>query len=263
MVFDALKTQKKVPKRIAFVTNTGGSTNFISYGPPNSSEGGAVEAAKKAGFNVVADIQYPPTVSDWGSIAAQVRAAKPDFVWNNGLAVDPTNLIQAMKQLDYWPPQIFTLFPAPGPLLALRRRPTTCCRCRCSSRTATLLKQLGKDARRSSPSSAGSEGGEGLVPRVRLAGDRVVERWEVLAAGVQGAKSTDNEGVQTTSRPTESKTTFIGTLKFNPATNNFPTAANLSVKQIQNRRWKIVWPTSRSGRRSWSPQAATLGRPRL
>ena len=37
-------------------------------------------------------------------------------------------------------------------------------------------------------------------------------------------------------------TTFVGTLRFNPTTNNFP-PPHILVKQIQNRRWKIVWPT--------------------
>jgi branched-chain amino acid transport system substrate-binding protein len=118
-VFKMLKTEQQAPRRVAFVTNTGGSTNFISYGPPNSSEGGAVELARKLGYNVVLDLKYPPTTSDWGSLAAQVRAAQPDLVWNSGLALDPVNLIRAMEQLNYRPKQFFTLFPTPGPLLAL------------------------------------------------------------------------------------------------------------------------------------------------
>ena len=71
------KTPEGPPKRIAFVTNTGGSTNFISYGPPNSSEGGAVEWARKQGSTSCSTSSTRPTVSDWGSLAAQVRAPTP------------------------------------------------------------------------------------------------------------------------------------------------------------------------------------------
>ena len=76
--------------------------------PAGLERGGAVEWAKKQGFNVVLDLKHPPVVSDWGSIAAQVRAANPDFVWNSGLALDPANLIRAMEQLNYRPAQFFT-----------------------------------------------------------------------------------------------------------------------------------------------------------
>ena len=181
-MFTALKTQRKAPKRIAFVTNTGGSTNFISYGPPNSSEGGAVEEARKAGFDVVLDLKYPPTVSDWGSIAAQVRAANPDFVWNSGLATDPVGLIQAMDQLNYKPPQMFTLFPAPGPLLALGDRANNLLSLTLFEPNGKLLKRMGTEGAEHRRAVRGAGGGEpAQLPRVRLAGDRVLD-------GVGGAR---------------------------------------------------------------------------
>ena len=45
--------------------------------------------------------------------------------------------------------------------------------------------------------------------------------WEVLAAGVRGARSLDHERICNYLRDNGDATTFIGTLKFNPATNNF------------------------------------------
>ena len=47
-------------------------------------------------------------------------------------------------------------------------------------------------------------------------------------------------------------TTFVGKLKFNPALNNFSVARNL-VKQIQNRRWVVVWPPNRRVARLQGP----------
>ena len=58
-------------------------------------------------------------LSNWGSIAAQVRDAKPDLLISNSLGVDTVNALTAMKQLGYRPPMTFSLFPAPGPLLGL------------------------------------------------------------------------------------------------------------------------------------------------
>jgi branched-chain amino acid transport system substrate-binding protein len=242
MIFDALKSQKQPPKRIAFVTNTGGSTNFISYGPPNSSQGGAVEAAKKAGFNVVADLKYPPDVSDWGSIAAQVRDAKPDLVWNDGLAVDPVSLIQAMKQLNFTPKQFFTLFPASGPLLSLGPSSANVLSLSLFEPAGPLLKRLGKDAKTIvAQFGAAAKAAKISYPVFDSQAAASWTAWETLTAGVKAAGSTDNAKVCSALKSAPVKTTFVGTLKFNPQDNNFPTA-HMAVKQIQKNRWAIVWP---------------------
>jgi branched-chain amino acid transport system substrate-binding protein len=244
MIFAALKSEKNPPKRIAFVTNTGGSTNFISYGPPNSDEGGAVDLAKKAGFNVVADIKYPPTVSDWGAIAAQVRDAKPDFVWNDGLATDPVALIQAMKQLNYTAPQMFTLFPASGPLLSLHKAAENVLSLSLFEPVGPLLKKLGPNAKSIvAQFGAAARAAKISYPVFDSQAAASWTAWETLAAGVRGAKSTDNAKICSWLQSNPVKTTFVGTLKFNPKSNNFP-AAHMAVKQIQNGRWAIVWPRS-------------------
>jgi branched-chain amino acid transport system substrate-binding protein len=241
-VFTALKTLRRPPQRIAFVSNSGGSTNFISYGAPNSSEGGAVEEARKAGFNVVLDLKYPPTVSDWGSIAAQVRAANPDLVWNSGLATDPVSLLQAMDQLNYRPPQFFTLFPAPGPLLAMGDRAEGVLSLTLFEPNGRLLKRMGSKAKTIVAGFARSAAANGLNYRVfDSQATASWTAWEVLAAGVRGARGTDQDRICSYLRANGADTTFVGKLKFNPALNNFSVARNL-VKQIQNRRWVVVWP---------------------
>ena len=241
-VFRMLKTMKKPPKKVAFVTNTGGSTNFISYGPPSSSEGGAVEWAKKQGFNVVLDLKYPPTTSDWGSIAAQVRAANPDFVWNSGLALDPANLIRAMDQLNYKPAQFFTLFPTPGPLLGLGEAGDGVLSITLFEPNGKLLKKLGKKAQNIVAQFARSAASNGLNYRVfDSQATASWTAWEVLAAGVRGARSLDNQKICDYLKANGVDTTFVGKLRFNPALHNFSRPRNL-VKQIQNRRWKVVWP---------------------
>lgn len=242
MIFAALKSEKHPPKKIAFVTNSGGSTNFISYGPPNSTEGGAVQAAKNAGFNVVADIKYPPVGADWGSIAAQVRDANPDLVWNNGLAVDPVSLIQAMAQLNYHAPQLFTLFPASGPLLSLGQAANGVLSLSLFEPTGPLLKALGKKAKTIVQQfGAGAKAAKISYPVFDSQATASWTAWEVLAAGVKGAGSTDNSKICDWLHSHPVKTTFVGTLKFDTKSNNFP-AAHMAVKQIQKSRWAIVWP---------------------
>jgi branched-chain amino acid transport system substrate-binding protein len=241
-VFKMLKTQQQPPRRVAFVTNTGGSTNFIAYGAPGSSEGGAVEWARKQGYNVVLDLKYPPTTSDWGSIAAQVRAAQPDFVWNSGLALDPVNLIRAMEQLNYRPKQFFTLFPTPGPLLALGSAADGVLSVTLFEPNGKLLKKLGRKAQNIVRQFAQAAAANGLGYRVfDSQATASWTAWEVLAAGVRGARSLDNERVCNYLKGNTVDTTFVGKLRFNPAKNNFSKPRNL-VKQIQKGRWKVVWP---------------------
>jgi branched-chain amino acid transport system substrate-binding protein len=241
-VFKMLKTEQQAPRRVAFVTNTGGSTNFISYGPPNSSEGGAVELARKLGYNVVLDLKYPPTTSDWGSLAAQVRAAQPDLVWNSGLALDPVNLIRAMEQLNYRPKQFFTLFPTPGPLLALGAAADGVLSVTLFEPNGKLLRKLGPKAQNIVRQFAQAAASNGLGYRVfDSQATASWTAWEVLAAGVRGARSLDNEDVCSYLKANGVDTTFVGKLRFNPAKNNFSKPRNL-VKQIQKGRWKVVWP---------------------
>jgi branched-chain amino acid transport system substrate-binding protein len=243
-VYTALKTLRRPPKRIAFVSNTGGSTNFISYGPPNSSEGGAVDQARKAGLRVVLDLKHPPAVSDWGSIAAQVRAARPDIVWNSGLATDPVNLIQAMEQLNYRPPQMFTLFPAPGPLLALGNSADRVLSITLFEPNGKLLRRMGKKAQNIVAQFATRAAANRLSYRVfDSQATASWTAWETLVAGVRGTRGLDHGRICNHLLRNGVNTTFVGKLKFNPDQHNFSVQRNL-VKQIQNKRWVVVWPRS-------------------
>ena len=53
---------------------------------------------------------------DFGPIASRVKDAKPDFVWVGAIGLDGNLLLDAMKKIDYAPPQHFYLYPAPGPM---------------------------------------------------------------------------------------------------------------------------------------------------
>ena len=242
-------------RRIAFVTNTGGSTNFISYGPPNSTEGGAVEQARRMGFDVVLDLKYPPTVSDWGSIAAQVGRRTP--ISSGTAGSRPIRSASSRR----WTSSTTSRRSSSRS----SRRPGR------SSRSATaatsvlsitlfepngrLLKRMGTKAQTIVSRFAQSAAANGLNYRVfDSQATASWTAWEVLTAGVRGARSLDNERVCNYLRANGSDTTFVGKLKFNPALNNFSVARNL-VKQIQNRRWVVVWPPNLRVARLQGPPA--------
>jgi branched-chain amino acid transport system substrate-binding protein len=194
------------------------------------------------GFEVVLDLRYPPVFSDWGSLATRIRSARPDLVWNSGLATDPVSLIQAMEQLDFRPPLVFTLFPAPGPLLALGERAEKVLSITLFEPNGRLLRRMGSKAQSIVRLFAQRAAANRLNYRVfDSQATASWTAWEVLTAGVRGARSLDHRRICNYLRSNRVHSTFVGTLRFNPALHNFSVARNL-VKQIQNRRWVVVWP---------------------
>ena len=80
---------------------------------------GARETIKKRGLQEVLFLEWDFGNRDFGPIASRVKDAKPDFVWVGAIGLDGNLLLDAMKKIDYVPPQHFYLYPAPGPLVTL------------------------------------------------------------------------------------------------------------------------------------------------
>ncbi len=110
-LFDALAASPKPPKTVAVVTSKFPSIQFMSAG--------AREVLKKRGLTEVLFLEWDFGNRDFGPIANRVKDAKPDFVWVGAIGLEGNLLLDAMKKIDYLPPQHFYLYPAPGPLLAL------------------------------------------------------------------------------------------------------------------------------------------------
>ena len=96
---------------MAVVTSKFPSIAFMSAG--------AREVLKKRGLNEVLFLEWDFGNRDFGPIANRVKDAKPDFVWVGAIGLDGNLLLDAMKKIDYAPPQHFYMYPAPGPLVTL------------------------------------------------------------------------------------------------------------------------------------------------
>ena len=110
-VFDALAAGPKPPKTVAVVTSKFPSIQFMSAG--------AREVLKKRGLTEVLFLEWDFGNRDFGPIANRIKDAKPDFVWVGAIGLDGNLLLDAMKKIDYVPPQHFYLYPSPGPLVTL------------------------------------------------------------------------------------------------------------------------------------------------
>ena len=246
MVFDMLEEQGELPESIAFVTNQAGSTDFISHGQPGGEGGSAIEVARERGIEVALDVSYAPDTTDWGPIAARVRDADPDFLWISGLALDSTNLIEAMKQLRYDPPQMFDLFPAPGPLLGAGKDADGMLAVSLFEPNKAALDRLGEEATEISESFTAAAEEAGLsYPVFETQAAASWTAWEMLAQGVEGAGSLEQQEVCDHLAENGADTTFFGHIDFDAEGNNFyPNQGGL--KQIQEGEWVTVWPADKA-----------------
>lgn len=245
-LFDAMASLPTPPRKIAILTNQNGSTDFVSYGAGDNKKG-FVSIAKDRGLEVVAEIKYPPGGANWASMATQVRDAKPDLVINSGLGIDAVNLLQAMAQLNYSPALMFSLFPAPGPLLKLGPTAERFLSVTLFEPNQAILDKLGPAAKEIVEDFK-KRATDAKLPYTAPETQAVSSwnAWEILVAGVKAAGSVDHKAICDALHKGGADTTFAGHLTFDPAQNNFwpPTASGL--KQIQDGNWVSVWPAERA-----------------
>ncbi|HEY7484238.1 MAG TPA: amino acid ABC transporter substrate-binding protein [Streptosporangiaceae bacterium] len=251
-LFDAVASLPDPPKKVAILTNQNGSTDFVSYGA-GSDKTGMVSIAKQRGLDLVLEAKYPPTTTSWAPLATRVRDAKPDLVINDGLGVDPVNLLNAMKQLKYQPPMMFSLFPAPGPPLALGDTSNGLLSVTIFEPNKPTLDKLGPTAT-TIVNDFKTRASQAKLPYTVFETQAAASwnAWEILVAGVKGAGKIDQKAMCDSLHAKGADTTFSGHLAFDPSVHNFwPTT--LSIKQIQNRDWVTVWPTDRAAAKLQSP----------
>jgi branched-chain amino acid transport system substrate-binding protein len=242
-LYDALASLDQPPSTIAFVTNQSGSTDFITHGQPDSDGDNAMTIAEDRGLEIVADVAYPPGHDDWSAIAAQIRDADPDFVMMNSLGVESVGLIEAMTQLDYAPPMMFSLFPAPGPLLGLGEAGEGHLSVSTFEPNEPILERMGDEVREIVESfEAEAEAQDLPYTAFETQATGSWTAWEILVEGVEGAGSLDDQqAICDYLHDNGAETTFHGQLEFDPEVNNF-WPSDQTLKQIQDGEWVIVWP---------------------
>ena len=239
LVYDALEESGNPPETIAFVMNEFPGTQYIGYGPPDSDAGGAISEAEKRGWEVVAEINFPTGTSDWAPIAAEIKAADPDFIYVGAIGVDGTNLLVALDAIDYAPRGHFYQWPAPGPLLGAPNSEGAF-----SVTTWEPHSPFTDDAEAAAISEAYSAAAaDAGIPYTAFEAQASVSwaAWQVLIAGVEGAGSLDQQEICDWLLNNEVET-IIGTIDFDPAQQNY--YGDLTkIKQIQEGVFVVVSPS--------------------
>ena len=228
-VFDALAAGPKPPKTVAVVTNKFPSIHFMTQG--------AREVMKKRGLEEVLFLEWDFGNRDFGPIANRIKDAKPDFVWVGAIGLDGNLLLDAMKKIDYAPPQHFYLYPAPGPLVSMPEAK--------NALSVTIFEDQ-------PPFTANTGAAEfvklyreratkaGLVdPTVETQAAASYTAWQILEAGVVATKGLDDKAIGAWLKRNRVDT-LQGKLRFD-GLNNFGDDL-MRIKQVQNGKWVVVWP---------------------
>jgi len=228
-LFDALAAGPKPPKTVAVVTSKFPSIQFMSAG--------AREVLKKRGLNEVLFLEWDFGNRDFGPIANRIKDAKPDFVWVGAIGLDGNLLLDAMKKIEYQPPQHFYLYPAPGPLVSLPEAK--------NALSVTIFEEQ--------PPFSNAPGAAEFIklyheraiaaklpdPSVEVQAGASYTAWQILEAGVMATKSLDDKAIGTWLKANRVDT-IQGKLRFNGAGNYGDDL--MRIKQVQNGRWTVVYP---------------------
>ena len=179
------------------LTSQSGSAAFVTDGF-GADKTGVLTIAAQRGLQVVVNVHYPPTHHATGAkIAAQVRAANPDLVINNGLGVDTVNPLQRDEAARLH--AAADVQPVPGAGSAAR------------SRRDQARASLSDVALRAEPGGLARLGGD--VPAIvddfktRATAAKLPypvfetqaaaswNAWQILTAGVKGAGSLDQQAI--------------------------------------------------------------------
>ncbi len=230
-VLDALAAGPKPPKTVAVVTSKFPSVQFLSAG--------AREVIKKRGLTEVLFLEWDFGNRDFGPIANRVKDAKPDFVWVGAIGLEGNLLLDAMKKIDYVPPQHFYMYPSPGPLVTMAEAK--------NALSLTIFEDLPPFT-----SNAGAAEFTKIYrerataaklpdPAVEVQAGASYTAWQILEAGVAATKSLDDKAIGTWLK-TNRVDTIQGRLRFD-GTNNYGDDL-IRIKQVQNGNWRVVWPKS-------------------
>lgn len=231
---------------VALVTNEGGSTSFVSYGRPDVEEPSTSTILPDRGYEIVADVPYPIGNTEWGPIAVTLQDAEPDAVLVMGLGVEANGLIDAMEQLEYSPPMMFALFPAPGPLLGMGEAADGLLSVSMFEPNEPILAGLDPDLREITEEFSARVEDAGLpYSAFETQAAASWNAWSLLVEGVEGSGSLDHQEICDYLHENGANLPFAGQVEFDPDQNNF-WPSNQVIKQIQDGDWVVVFPEDRS-----------------
>jgi branched-chain amino acid transport system substrate-binding protein len=229
LLLDALAASNKAPKTVAVVTSKFPSVQFLAAGMR--------EVAKKRGLQEVLFLEWDFGNREFGPIAGRLKDANPDLIFVGSIGLESNQLLDAMKKIDYQPKQHFHCYPSPGPMV------------KAPEANGALSVTIFEDSPPFTNNPTAAAFCKRFTERATQANlpDTVVETqaaasytaWQILEAGVNGARSLDDKAIATWLRANQVDT-IQGRLRFN-GTGNYGDSMS-RIKQVQDGRWVVIWP---------------------
>lgn len=230
VILDAMASLPTPPKNIVILTSKFPSAQFMAQGMRTQAE--------KRGVKVLLYLEYESGNRDFGAIAARVKEANGDFLWVGSLGLESNQLLEALRKLDYTPKNHFHLYPAPGPLALSPDGKNALC--------STFLEPaepfLSRPGVARQAAAYKEKATKANLPYAIIDAQAagMISEWQILEAGVNGAKSLDDKAIAAFLKK-NTVDTIYGTLRFDGPYNHGN--AEQLIKQVQGGHWKVVWPT--------------------
>lgn len=229
VVLDAYAGSPTPPKTIAFVTSKFPSALDLAKG--------GQEVAAKRGLKTVLSLEYEFGTRDFSGIAARIKDANPDLLWSGAIGLEATQLLDAMKRIDYKPARQFHLFPAPGPTVA-------------NPQSNGLTSLTWFEAHAPFTQYAGAADFMALYndrakaaglpwPQVESQAAGEFAAWQILEAAATAVGRLDEKAMAAWLR-THQVNTVLGPRGFDGKFNSG--APSTKLKQAQNGKWVTIWP---------------------
>ena len=230
VILDMMAAMPTPPKTIVVLTSKFPSAQFMAQGMRDQAE--------KRGVKVLLYLEYESGNRDFGAIAARVKEANPDFLWVGSLGLESNQVLESLRKLDYTPKNSFHLYPAPGPLALSPDGDKVLC--------STFLEPdepfMSRPGMKKLAAEFKEKATKANLPYSTIDAQAcgMISEWQILEAAVNGANSLEDEKIAAWLKKNR-VTTIYGSLRFDGPFNHGD-AAQL-VKQVQNKEWKVVWPT--------------------
>ncbi len=228
-VLDAFNSTPHPPQNVLIVSSKFPSAQDMAHGMQR--------AADARNLKVLGFLEYEAGTRDYGTIAARIKDANPDFMFVACLGVEGSQILEALNKIGYKPTRHFYLYPsglmAADPL----------------ADHATSYSGFEDVA----PYTSTKEGGEfaaeynaralkaGLpYPHVDSQAGNEYSGWQILVAGVKATNSLD-DGKIAAWLDKNSVETIEGKRDFSGRSHTSASDTQ-QLKQAQNGKWVAIWP---------------------
>jgi branched-chain amino acid transport system substrate-binding protein len=211
---------------------------------------GAREIAKKRGLTEVLFLEWEFGNRDFGAIASRLKEAKPDFIWGGVIALEGMMLLDAMKKIDYTPPQMFHFLPSPGPMLKSADAKNALAMTIFEQHAPMMSNTGAVEFAKIYNERAAKAGLPDIFVDTQAAASFAA--WQVIEAAVTATKSLDDRAISLWLKK-NTVNTIQGPMRFD-GVNNYGDDMT-KVKQVQNGEWVVVWPraSAKPGARLQAP----------